>query len=288
MNTHLSSTESATLQAAALRQKAEETLLRQHTDRGPVAREDARRLHHELEVHQIELEMQNEELRRVQVELEASQARYFDLYDLAPVGYCTLSEQGLILNANLTAAILFGLDKRKLRGQILSRFILKEDQNGYYLHRKKLFEMGEQQAWEMRMVKKDGTAFWAHLTATAAQGENGGPVCRIVMSDITEMKKTRESLQKALSDLHSLHGILPICAWCKKIRNDEGYWSQVEVYLREHTEANFSHGICPECAKKVFHDFTQGACTDQEDGGRSEEFGVRSSEVGRQKLKAES
>src|ERR1039458_9788434 len=90
--------------------------------------EAARRALHELRVHQIELEMQNEELRRTQQELEASRERYFDLYDLAPVGYFTLSEQGLILEANLTAAKLFGVARSVLVKQPLSRFILPEDQ----------------------------------------------------------------------------------------------------------------------------------------------------------------
>jgi PAS domain-containing protein len=73
------------------------------------------RLGHELRVHQIELEMQNEELRRAQEVLEASRARYFDLYDLAPVGYVTVSEPGMILEANITAATLLG----SLRGALV-------------------------------------------------------------------------------------------------------------------------------------------------------------------------
>ena len=95
---------------------------------------------HELRVHQIELEMQNEELRRTQAELEASRARYFDLYDLAPVGYFTLSEKGLILEANLTAATLLGVARGDLVKQPLPRFILPEDQDIYYLHRKQLLK----------------------------------------------------------------------------------------------------------------------------------------------------
>ena len=91
-------------------------------------------------MHQIELEMQNEELRRAQVELDAARARYFDLYDLAPVGYCTVSEEGLILEANLTAATLLGVARGALVKQPLTRFILTEDQDIYYLHRKQLFE----------------------------------------------------------------------------------------------------------------------------------------------------
>jgi len=77
---------------------------------------------HDLRVHQIELEMQNEELRRTQADLEASRARYFDLYDLAPVGYFTISERGLILEANLTAATLLGVARGALIKQPLTRF----------------------------------------------------------------------------------------------------------------------------------------------------------------------
>ncbi len=98
---------------------------------GPVeamSPEALRRTLHDLRVHQIELEMQNEELRRLQGELESARERYFDLYDLAPVGYCTLSAAGLILESNFCAARLLGRAREALCRRPLSRFILAEDQ----------------------------------------------------------------------------------------------------------------------------------------------------------------
>ena len=172
--------------------------------------EETRRTLHELHVHQIELEMQNEELRKTQAELELQRERYFDLYNLAPVGYLTLNEKGLILDANLTAARLLGMARSKLVGQPLSRFILKEDQDSYYFHRNQLFRERHivraeiPRDFELRLLKheslpasvmgkgKDGTAFWAHLAATTVQDADGAPVCRITLSDITERKKAEE------------------------------------------------------------------------------------------------
>jgi PAS domain S-box-containing protein len=105
--------------------------------------EETSRMIHELQLHQIELEMQNDELRRVQVELNIAKERYFDLYDLAPIGYCTISEQGLFLEANLTASILLGINRGELIGQGIFQFIHQDDQGIYYLHRKQLIEKGE-------------------------------------------------------------------------------------------------------------------------------------------------
>ena len=87
---------------------------------------------YELQVHQIELEMQNEELRRTHVELDVIWKRYYDLYDLAPTGYCTLSEKGLFLEANLTAARMLAMHRRELVGRPVSQFIFQEDQDIYY------------------------------------------------------------------------------------------------------------------------------------------------------------
>ena len=158
---------------------------------------------HELHVYQIELEMQNEELRRAQTELDAARSRYFDLYDLAPVGYFTISERGVIQEANFTAATLLGVARGSLVRQPLTRFIFKEDQDAFYLHRRTLFETrcaeqaGQPQACELRMVKEDGTVFWAHLSATSAQAEDasGGPVCRVTLSDITQRKQAEVILK---------------------------------------------------------------------------------------------
>ena len=120
----------------------------------PLSPEEARRLLHELQVHQIELEMQNEDLRRAQEELEASRARYFDLYDLAPVGYFTLSEQGLILEANLTAAKLLGVAQRRSGQAALVPLYFPRGPGHPLRARKQLFATGAPQAWELRLREK--------------------------------------------------------------------------------------------------------------------------------------
>jgi len=157
-------------------------------------------LQHALEVQQIELEMQNEELSQSRVALETSRLRYFDLYDLAPVGYCTLSEAaanpGLILEANLTAATLLGVARGKLVRQAFSRFISSEGADTFHLLRKHLSETGEAAPCELQMVRQDGTPFWVRLEATATQDDSGS-VTRIVISDISSRKQVEEALYKA-------------------------------------------------------------------------------------------
>ena len=175
-------------ETAELRRRAEEQALASAATEENLTPDEVRRVLHELRVHQIELEMQNEELRRTQTELEASQSRYFDLYDLAPVGYFTLGENGIVLETNICAASLFGATRSTLMGLPLSRFILPEDQDIFYTHRRRLFESGEPQAFELQMKKMDGTAFPAHLSATPAQ-EQGLPACRVIMYEITERKR---------------------------------------------------------------------------------------------------
>ena len=152
---------------------------------------------HELHVHQIELELQNQELRCAQLALEETQARYFNLYDMAPVGYITLSEAGIITQANLTASILLGLARGILVGKPISSIISKGDQNNYYLHRKKLFETGEPQQCDLRMKKNDGTTFWANITTTLQLDSFGACVNRMVLNDVTLRKQAEDALHES-------------------------------------------------------------------------------------------
>ncbi|HEX7552948.1 MAG TPA: PAS domain S-box protein, partial [Geothrix sp.] len=185
--------------AEALAREKASQLIEDSRDPSP---ESVQKVLHELRVHQIELEMQNEELRRAYAELEATRARYFDLYDLAPIGYCTLNEQGLILQANLTAAILLGVVRSELVDRPISRFIFREDQDIYYLNKKQLLETGRPQAWDLRLVKPDGTPIWAHLEAAVAEDEDGAPILRIMLSDVSARKEAEAALIKE-GALHS-------------------------------------------------------------------------------------
>ncbi|MBI5591523.1 MAG: PAS domain S-box protein [Deltaproteobacteria bacterium] len=195
-------------QAAEMRRQAEDIVRKKaaqsQENLKALSIEEIQQMLHELKVHQIELEMQNEELRTTQAELDAARARYFDFYDLAPVGYLSISEKGLILETNLTTANLLGAVRNALVKQPISRFILKDDQDIYYRYRKQLLETGDPRTCELRMVKMDGTAFWAHLATTAARDTSGATVCRIVLSDITERKRAEEALRTSLMEKEML------------------------------------------------------------------------------------
>lgn len=183
-----------------LRKEAEKILQNKELDRSKdleeMSSEKIYQILHELQVHQIELEIQNEELRRIQSELETARSYYYDLYDLAPVGYCTISEKNLILKANLAAANLLGKTRDELIKKPFSRFILPEDQDIYYFFRKQLFETEHPQESEIRMVGSDETPFWVWLYASIVQNEDGTQICHIMLIDITDRKKAEEDIKR--------------------------------------------------------------------------------------------
>jgi PAS domain S-box-containing protein len=344
---------------------------------------------HELQVHQIELEMQNETLREAQQALQEAHDRYIDLYDYAPVGYFTVDKKGTIHEANLTATSLLGVDRVSLVGKPLSHFVFEDDSDTCYLKLRQVFLIQEKMTCELRFVKEKGDQFYAQLEGITVQDLDGKVTrARIIFTDISKRKRIEETLerqhnltqmyldiagvmlaalntegqitminrkgceiigyrddeiigrnwfdvclpgalreevknvfnklmagditpveyyenpvltrdgeqliiafhntvlydsshsivgilfsgediterklaeqekqkliadlQKALSEVKKLSGFLPICASCKKIRDDTGYWNEVERYIGEHSEAKFSHGICPDCMRKLY------------------------------------
>ena len=156
-----------------------------------------------LRNHQIKIEMQNEEMQRVQAERDAAGARYFDFYDQAPAGYLTLSKEGLILTANLTMATFLDIARSGLVNQPLEKYTFKEDHDIYYLQFKQLFEKATPQRWEMRMLKKNRTTFWVQIDAIAARNADGVPTCRMVISDITVRREIENRQEKNRKELEA-------------------------------------------------------------------------------------
>jgi len=133
-----------------------------------------------------------------------------------------------------------------------------------------IVDIGKNDSQEFVVESKEGRSFVVEVTAsnvTSSSGELAGRMASFI--DITKRKeieadreKLIDKLQDALNKIKTLRGIIPICASCKKIRDDKGYWNQLENYIREHSDAVFSHGICPECTEKLYPDLHQKPLTD--------------------------
>ena len=246
-------------EAAKLRHRAEERLREQHPETGQALDEtDTQRLVHELQVHQIELELQNEELQQARDELEVGLERYTDLYDFAPVGYVTLDREGTIHEANLASTTLLGVERAYLIKRTFGQFISADGRPAFNAFLTRVFGSKVRESCEVTLLKEGQPAAEVRIEATVVAS---GRECRAVLEDISERKHAEaererviQDLQKALAKVKLLSGLLPICASCKKIRDDQGYWNRVETYIQKHSEATFTHSLCPECGPKYFPD----------------------------------
>jgi PAS domain S-box-containing protein len=348
---------------------------------------------HELQVHQIELEIQNHELRRTQLELEESRDNYQSLYDFSPVGYFTLTHKGIIQEVNLTGATLLGMPRPKLIGRGFGHFVAPESENQWDHHILAVFGQQGKHTCDLNLKCEDGSLLYAGVESIRIEtpfrggGEQAQPYqVRMALMDITERKRLETErfeihekfllafenanigvclvdlqgkilqvnnkmceifgyekpelermtvnsiahpddrnvspnfishalegeykvlefekryyhklghvifgkvssslardaqgkplyfvshiqdvseskrleqekdnliieLQKALSEVKKLSGFLPICASCKKIRDDTGYWNEIERYISERSGTQFSHSICPDCMRKLY------------------------------------
>lgn len=171
---------------------------------------DLQQIVHELHVHQVELEMQNEELRRTSLDLEISEAKYRNLYDFAPVGYLSVDGKGVIQEANLTAAILLGRDRKEVVRRPLSRFIFNQDADILHLLLKEMLETNNRQICELRFVRKDLSMLEAQLEGSVSEEEESIPAyARLILSDITERKQLEHALRQSNRRYMDLAELLP-------------------------------------------------------------------------------
>jgi chemotaxis family two-component system sensor kinase Cph1 len=182
----------------ALRHRAEKFLAKKGESAPEKLPQGVQKVIHELEVHQVELEMQNEELRRAQLELMESKDKYAELYDFAPTGYFTLDQKGRIVEVNLTGACQLRVERRSLINRPFSFFVLPEFRNLFRSFQQRVSETGAQQSCELKLVKKDGSSFSAFILGIVVQDPGRKLTgCRCAIMDITERKQAEEALREA-------------------------------------------------------------------------------------------
>lgn len=198
-------------------------------------------------------------------ELLASEARFRRMVTTANEGILSLNADWQITYTNSHLDEMLGYNHGELLGKPLEDVLWEGDLVDFQ-KRKQDRKQGINSKFERKFRTKQGFELCTIVSATAifnGNGEFGGSFGMI--TDITALKRTEEKLNQKLTELNqaldqvkTLKGILPICMSCKKIRDDQGYWEQVEVYVRDHTEAEFSHGICPSCINELYPDLASG------------------------------
>ena len=211
--------------------------------------------------------MQNDELREAQIKLEELKDKYLDLYDFAPVGYVTLNDKGLILDANLTAVGLLCVERQSLIKEPFSQFVCNEFRGAYYLYLQRVFETQSKQTCEIKLAREDGTHFYAQLESVAVQDESGRfNRCRSILSDITEQKRAeawlRESEEKYRNLVETLsdavfevdrQGVITYCS--PVVQHVLGYEPE-DLMGRHHAE--FVHSPDRDLLIKRFSELMQG------------------------------
>ncbi len=181
--------------AEKLRRQAEERLKKSKTKAAtPLTPEEMQRLIQELEVHQVELDMQNEELQQARVDLERSLSQYTDLYDFAPVGYFTVDQEGVILKVNLTGARMLGIERNQILSRQFDQYIDAEYRNEFLSFVEKVFLDHNQGAIEIALQKKGHGALYVHVEAIASED---GQECRLAFVDISAQKKAEIERQES-------------------------------------------------------------------------------------------
>ena len=193
--------------------------------------------------------------------LRESEGKYRSLVEKANEAICIVQDDVLVF-VNHRMSELLGVPIRDLEDRPFSDFIWPEDREMMIAkYRKRIAGEDVKDAYDFRYIGLGHRLMWAFVSATAIRWK-GKPATLNLITDITDRKLVEEEREKLIADLKEalsqvkiLKGLLPICASCKRIRNEKGDWEQMETYIRDRSEAKFSHGICPECAAKLYPDF---------------------------------
>ena len=197
-----------------LRDNAEEQLARSPKRSPGMEGQTPKELIHELEVHQIELEMQAEELRRAYIALEESRDKYLDLYEFAPIGYFTLTDKALIAGVNLTGAMLLGIERGKLLNAPFSKFVAVQDSDQWLLYFVNVLHQVENVTCHLLlMTREDGSAFPAQLESIRIIGSHGETMVRIAINDITDIRQVEEALEESEERFRFAMRYLPGTLW---------------------------------------------------------------------------
>jgi PAS domain S-box-containing protein len=200
--------------------------------------------------------------KRVEEILTASEIRYRRLFESAKDGILILDfDTGTVDDVNPFLVELLGFPYEQFRGKAIWELGFLKDIVANQSNFSELQEKGYVHYEDLPLETADGRPIDVEFVSNVYEVDHQRVIqCNI--RDITERKQAEDererlilALGEALTQVKTLRGFLPICASCKKIRNDKGYWEQMEVYIRDHSEAEFSHGICPDCAEKLYPEY---------------------------------
>jgi PAS domain S-box-containing protein len=206
------------------------------------------------------VEQRTEELRKTMESLRKSEANFRLLTDISPVAIAIFRKESH-LYVNPSWEELSGYSKKEAVNMSPIDMIHPDMRDEALKNiTNRLAAKEAPKRYELKMLRKNGETLWFDFSAIVFN-YNGHPTVLAVSTDITDRKnaeKEREvliqKLQKALDEIKTLRGIIPVCSNCKSIRDDKGLWNQMEKYILEHSDAQFSHSLCPECAKKLYPD----------------------------------
>jgi len=209
------------------------------------------------------------ERKHAEEALRESEEKFRQIITTVREGIVSINADRHINFANPFLAEMLGYKLEELVGQSFATLLYEEDLQDFS-SRQDEREKGKIEQFERRFKTKDGQERWAIVSASPLVDGKGCIIGAFsTITDITERKKVETALQEknlelqqAMNQIKTLRGIVPICMHCKKIRDDQGYWNQVEVYVRNHTEAEFSHGVCPDCIVELYPEYKLDSLSD--------------------------